>query len=209
VVGVVEFASLASSIREQIARIVAMHDRARVAELAKTLGELARFNPRPVIVAGSNVCIASLLDHTMIGYSDIRTLIPPFHAILVTGWQAERLLEEIGWSGDVKGVYFMPTCLIKGRCVYHLHDMETDQDLLSLAAYLAFIAVLNDLLIKMYGKMYCTELHGDCIKLAIDNLKALARANQTTMIIKHLDMIEDPQEIYCTPDILVEHRRTH
>jgi hypothetical protein len=201
-------AKLVSSIKEQIAGIKATHDRTRVAKLAKLLGKLASFNPRPVVVAGSNECIMALLDHAMISYGDVHTLVPPFHAILVTGWRAEKLLEEIGWSGgSVRGVYFLPTCSIKGRCVYHLHDMEDDQDLLSMAAYLAFIAVLNELTIKLHGRMYCTELYGDCVKLVIENLRTLARESLTNITIQHLDKIADPHEIYCTPDILAEHHR--
>jgi hypothetical protein len=198
---------LASRIREQIAEITATYDRRRIAAVAKLLGKLAGFNPRPVVVAGLDICVMALLDHAMISYGDVDVLVPPFNAVLVTGWRAERLLEDIGWSGGARGVYTIPTCLIKDRCVYHLHDMQDEQDLLSLAAYLAFVAVINDLTTRYHARMQCRELYDDCIKFIVEKMKTLARESGMAMSVKHLDMVADPLEIYCTPDILADHRK--
>jgi hypothetical protein len=198
---------LASRIREQIAEITATYDKRRVATVARLLGRLAGFNPRPVVVAGLDICVMTVLDYAMIGYGDVDILVPPFHAVLVTGWKAERIIEEIGWSGGARGVYAIPTCFIKDRCVYHLHDMQDEQDLLGLAAYLAFIAVVNNLTTRYHARMQCREPYDDCIKFIVEKLRTLARASGMTMTVKHLDMVTDPLEIYCTPDILAEHHK--
>jgi hypothetical protein len=199
---------LASRIREQIVEITVTYDRRRVPAIARLLGRLAGFKPGPVVVAGLDICIMALLDHAMISYGDVDVLVPPFNAVLATSWKAERLLEEIGWpEGRARGVYTISTCLIKDRCVYHLHDMQDEQDLLSLAAYLAFIAVVNDLTTRYHARMQCREPYDDCLKYVVEKLRTLARENGMTLSTKHLDMVTDPLEIYCTPDILAEHHK--
>ena len=199
--------SLASSIRRQIVKAVTTYDGRRVATIAKLLGRLIEFNPRPVVVAGLNTCVMAVLDYAMVGFDDVDILVPPFHAVLVTGWRAERLLEEIGWNRQAEGVYAMSTCLIRDKCVYHFYVIRDEGELQSLAAYLTLIALVNNLAAKSYSRMQCTEPYGDCVELVVEKLRALAHETSTPITIKYLDMVTDPHKIYCMPDILAEHTK--
>jgi hypothetical protein len=173
-------------------------------EVARQLKEARRF--KPVIIAGYNVCILALLDEAMVRFDEVYEIVPPYQAIMVSEWKAERLLEEVGWAEGLKDMYFMVTCYVEDKCVYHLYGLKDEEEIVGTAAYLAMLAVLEDLAGRSMTRGLCRD-HDDCLGYVVKNMKILApiyRPNQT--LLNHLGRVTNPHEIYCAPDILQEHK---
>jgi hypothetical protein len=198
-----EFERLVSNIRGLVSMIPRGGKR-YMFELARQLNEMRRF--KPVIVAGYNVCILALLDEAMVRYDEVHEIVPPYQAIVANEWRAERLLEEVGWTEGLKDMYFIATCHVGDKCIYHLYDVNDEEGLLGLAAYLAFLTVLDDLASKSMSLGLCRD-HDDCLGFVVKNMKDLAPIHKPNpTLLNHLDRVTNPHEIYCTRDMLLEHK---
>jgi hypothetical protein len=201
---VLELGRLVSRIRGLVSE-VPRGGRRYVFEVARELRELRRF--KPVIVAGYNVCILALLDDAMVDYGEVHEIIPPYQVIILDGWRAERVLETVGWLEGVKDMYFLVACLIDDSCVYHLYDVSSEEELTATAAYLAMIVVIDDLAHEALTRRLCRE-HDDCLGYVVSRMKALAPIHRPTpTLLDHLARVTKPHEIYCTRDMLLEHKQ--
>ncbi len=177
----------------------------RVFEVARQLRELRGF--KPVIVAGYNVCILALLDEAMVGYGEVHEIVPPYQAVVVDGWRAERVLEAVGWEEGARDMYFLATCPIGGNCVFHLYGFDSEEDLTATAAYLVMLAALDRLAGKALALGLCRE-RDDCLGYVVSEMKALAPVYRPApALLDHLSHVTEPHEIYCARDMLLEHAR--
>jgi hypothetical protein len=197
-----ELGRLVSRIRDLVSAVPRGGKR-YVYEVARQLGEVRRF--KPVIVAGYNVCILALLDEAMVGYGEVYEVVPPYQAVVVDGWRAERLLEAVGWTEGARDMYFLATCLIGDRCVFHLYGFDSEEELTATAAYLVMLAALDGLAGEALAQGLCVE-HDDCLGYVVSRMKALAPAYRPALL-DHLSHVTEPHEIYCTRDMLLEHKR--
>jgi hypothetical protein len=176
-----------------------------VFEVARQLREVRRL--KPVIVAGYNVCILALLDEAMVGYGEVHEIVPPYQAVVVDGWRAERVLEAVGWTEGAKDMYFLATCPIGGNCVFHLYGFDGEEDLTAVAAYLAVLAMLDGLAGEALAQGLCVE-RDDCLGYVVSKVKALAPARKPApALLDHLSLVTEPHEIYCTRGMLLEHKK--
>ncbi len=176
----------------------------RVFEVARQLRELRGF--KPVIAAGYNVCILALLDEAMVGYGEVHEIVPPYQAIVLDGWRAERLLEAVGWTEGTRDMYFLAACPIGGRCVFHLYGFDSEEELTATAAYLLMLAALDRLAGRALTLGLCRE-HDDCLGYVVSEMKALAPVHRPVpALLDHLSLVSEPHEIYCTRDMLLEHK---
>jgi hypothetical protein len=199
-----ELGRLVSRIRDLVST-VPRGGRQYVYEVARLLREARRF--KPVIIAGYNVCILALLDDAMVGYGEVHEVVPPFQAVVVDGWRAERVLEAVGWAEGAKDMYFLATCPIGGSCVFHLYGFDGWEELAATAAYLAALAALDGLAGEALALGLCRE-RDDCLGYAVSRMKALAPVySPEPDLLSHLNRVTEPHEIYCTRDMLLEHKR--
>jgi hypothetical protein len=202
-VAVTEFERLVSNIRGLVSMIPRGGKR-YMFEVARQLEEARRF--KPVIVAGYNICILALLDEAMVKFNEVYEIVPPYQAIMAGGWRAERLLEEVGWTEGLKDMYFMATCLIGDKCIYHLYSPKSKEEIEGLAAYLAMLTVLEDLAYKSMSRGLCRD-YDDCLGYVVKNMKILAPIYKPDpTLLNHLGRVTNPHEIYCAPDMLLEHK---
>jgi hypothetical protein len=199
-----ELARLVSHIRDLVSAMPRGGKR-YVFELAGQLKEVRRL--KPLIVAGYNACILALLDEAMVGYDEVHEIIPPYQAIVLDGWRAERVLEVVGWAEGARDMYFLAACPIGGNCVFHLYGFNSEEDLTATAAYLVMLAVLDRLVGKALKLGLCVE-HDDCLGYVVSEVKALAPVHRPVpALLDHLSLVTEPHEIYCTRDMLLEHKR--
>jgi hypothetical protein len=204
VVGVSELERLISHVRDLVGA-VPRGGKQYMFEVARQLREIRRF--KPVIVAGYNVCILALLDEAMIGYGEVYEIVPPYQAVAVDGWRAERVLEAVGWTEGVKGMYFLATCLIGDRCVFHLYGFDSEEELTATAAYLVMLTMLDHLAGEALARGLCRG-YDDCLRYVVSKVKALAPARKPApALLDHLSLVSEPHEIYCTRDMLLEHKK--
>jgi hypothetical protein len=177
--------------------------RQHVYEVARLLREARRF--KPVIVAGYNACILALLDDAMVGYGEVHEIVPPYQAVAVDGWRAERVLEAVGWAEGAKDMYFLVVCPIGDSCVFHLYGFDGEEDFATTAAYLVMLAMLDGLAGEALVQGLCVE-RDDCLGYVVARVKALAPVYRPALL-GHLSRVTEPHEIYCTRDMLLEHKR--
>jgi hypothetical protein len=197
-----EFGRLVSHIRGLVSE-VPRGGKQRVFEVARRLREIRRF--KPLIIAGYNVCILALLDEAMVGYGEVHEIVPPYQAVVAGGWRAERVLEAVGWTEGAGDMYFLVTCLVGDRCVFHLYGFDGEGDLTAAAAYLVMLAMIDRLAGEALEQGLCRE-HEDCLGYVVSRVKALAPAYRPALL-GHLSHVAEPHEIYCTRDMLLEHKR--
>jgi hypothetical protein len=197
-----ELARLVSHIRDLVSAMPRGGKR-YVFELAGQLKEVRRF--KPLIVAGYNVCILALLDEAMVGYGEVYEIMPPYQAVVVDGWRAERVLEAVGWTEGAKDMYFLAACLIGDRCVFHLYGFDGEEDLTATAAYLVMLAMIDRLAGEALAQGLCVE-RDDCLGYVMSKVKALAPVYRPALL-DHLKHVTEPHEIYCTREMLLEHKR--
>lgn len=197
-----ELGRLVSRIRGLVS-VVPLGGKQYVYEVARQLREVRRF--KPVIVAGYNVCILALLDEAMVGYGEVYEVVPPFQAVVADGWRAERVLEAVGWTEGAKDMYFLVVCPIGGNCVFHLYGFDGEGDLAAAAAYLVMLAMIDRLAGEALEQGLCVE-RDDCLGFVVSRVKALAPAYRPALL-GHLSHVAEPHEIYCTRDMLLEHKR--
>jgi len=199
-----ELGSLVSHIRDLVGT-VPRGGKQYVYEVARLLRELRRF--KPVIVAGYNVCILALLDEAMVGYGEVHEIVPPYQAVVVDGWRAERVLEAVGWAEGAKDMYLLVACLIGGNCVFHLYGFDSEEELTATAAYLVMLAMLDRLAGKALTLGLCRE-YDDCLGYVVSKVKALAPVYRPVpALLDHLSLVSEPHEIYCSREMLLEHKK--
>jgi hypothetical protein len=174
-----------------------------VFELAGRLKEVRRF--KPVIVAGYNVCILALLDEAMVGYGEVHEVVPPFQAVVVDGWRAERVLEAVGWAEGARDMYLLVACPVGDNCVFHLYGFDSEEELTATAAYMVMLATLDRLAGKALTLGLCRE-HDDCLGYVVSEVKALAPVYKPALL-DHLSLMSEPHEIYCSREMLLEHKK--
>jgi hypothetical protein len=198
-----ELGRLVSHIRDLVSVVPLGGKQYVLEEVARQLREARRF--KPVIVAGYNVCILALLDEAMVGYGEVYEVVPPYQAIVADGWRAERVLEAVGWTEGAKDMYFLVVCPIGDRCVFHLYGFDGEEDLTATAAYLVMLATLDGLASKALTLGLCRG-RDDCLGYVVSSVKALAPAYRPALL-DHLNHVTEPHEIYCTRDMLLEHKK--
>jgi hypothetical protein len=197
-----ELGRLVSRIRDLVSAVPRGGKR-HVFEVARQLREARRF--KPVIVAGYNVCVLALLDEAMVGYGEVHEIVPPYQAVVADGWRAERVLEAVGWTEGAKDMYFLATCLLGDGCVFHLYGFDGEEELTAAAAYLAMLTMIDYLAGEALARGLCRERDG-CLGYVVSGAKALAPVYRPALL-GHLSHVTEPHEIYCTGDMLLEHKR--
>jgi hypothetical protein len=187
-------------------------------DLLSTLGLLDEMYGRgegDVVVAGPSKCVMMLLDMAMVPYSEVKAVAPMYHAVVAEGWRAERLLEFFGLGeGDRAPLYYVATCVVHGRCVYHLYEVATREGLYDVAAHLAIVMLLAHLIEGYSALGLCrgdrlTEAYEDCVKRVLAGVLEIARKRGDETLPGIIKRFDSPLEVFCTPDMVVEEHGGH
>jgi hypothetical protein len=171
----------------------------------RVLDEMYERGGGGVVVAGPSECVMMLLDNAVVPYSEVKAVAPAHHAVVAEGWRAERLLEAVGWTEGAKDMYFLVVCPIGDSCVFHLYGFDGEEDFATTAAYLVMLAMLDGLAGEALARGLCVE-RDDCLGYVVSRVKALAPVYRPALL-GHLSRVTEPHEIYCTRDMLLEHKR--
>jgi hypothetical protein len=165
-----------------------------------------------VVVAGPSECVMMLLDNAMVPYSEVKAVAPMYHAVVAEGWRAERLLElfNLGEGGRAP-LYYVATCIVHGRCVYHLYEVATREGLYDVAAHLTTVILLAHLVEAYSALGLCrggraTEAYEDCVRRILTSLLEVAEKRGDKTLPGIIRRFDSPAEVFCTPDMFEEHR---
>jgi hypothetical protein len=148
----------------------------------------------------------------MIKYDDVRMIAPMYHSVIAENWRAERVLDYMGLEeGASAPLYYVATCIINSTCVYHLYEVTEKRDLIDIAAHLTMVILLARLIATYMLLGLCkgesaTEVYEDCVKHIIDGLLEIAEKRGDKLIPEIVGRFDNPTEIFCTPDIIQEHK---
>ena len=165
-----------------------------------------------VVVAGPSECVMMLLDRAMVPYSEVKAVAPMYHAVVAEGWRAERLLElfNLGEGGRAP-LYYVATCTVHGRCVYHLYEVATREGLYDAASHLTIVILLARLITAYSALGLCrggkaTEVYEDCVRRVLTSLLEVAEKRGDKTLPGIIRMFDSPTEVFCTPDMFEEHK---
>jgi hypothetical protein len=165
-----------------------------------------------VVVAGLSECVMWLLDNAMVPYGDVRMIVPLYHAVVAEGWRAERLLEFMGLGeGGRAPLYYVATCMVRSECVYHLYEVATREELFDVASHLAIVTLLARLIAAYMALGMCrggsaAEVYEDCVRRIVSGLLEVAEKRGDKVFPGIIRRFDRPEEVFCTPDIVEEHK---
>jgi hypothetical protein len=179
----------------------------------RVLDEMCERGGGGVVVAGPGECVMMLLDNAMVPYSEVKAVAPAYHAVVAEGWRAERLLElfNLGEGGRAP-LYYVATCVIRGRCVYYLYEVTTREGLYDVAAHLTTVILLAHLITSYSALGLCrggraAEAYEDCVRRIINSLLEVAEKRGDKTLPNIIRRFDSPTEVFCTPDMVEDKGR--
>lgn len=165
-----------------------------------------------VVVAGPSDCVTMLLDNAMVPYSEVKAVAPMYHAVVAEGWRAERLLElfNLGEGGKAP-LYYVASCAVHGRCVYHVYEVATKEGLYDAASHLTTVILLARLITSYSALGLCrggraAEAYEDCVRRILTSLLEVAEKRGDKTLPNIIRRFDSPMEVFCTPDMFEEHK---
>jgi hypothetical protein len=178
----------------------------------RLLDEMYGRGESDVVVAGPSECVMMLLDNAMVPYSEVKAVAPMYHAVVAEGWRAGRLLElfNLGEGGRAP-LYYVATCAVHGRCVYHLYEVATREGLYDVASHLTIVMLLARLIEAYSALGLCrggkaAEVYEDCVRRVLTGLLEVAEKRGDKTLLGIIRRFGNPTEVFCTPGMFEEHK---
>jgi hypothetical protein len=159
------------------------------------------------IVSGFPACILNVLDEAVVPYDDVFELVAPYSVVAVKPELAEKIVGVMGREVEgARGSWFIPTCYIGGKCVYHVYNAR-NLDLDFIAKHIVILRHVNDLIADYIVFGRCkgespADVFISCVGRLSNELVDIARRKGDELLVR---VLSDPFKVYCTPDIVVRH----